>query len=106
MSNNYEEDLKKYGSFKYEDWKADNEQYTKVFNDYKDGILKNRQAEESILNIRPNLVDSLQPFVNKRGIRSRLFKGDHHEVKVVQLDEIPGPAKLIYRDLDKCVGAM
>ncbi len=104
MYNSYNEDLKKFGSFRIEDWRKDHEEYQKVFQQYKETIPTAEDPELSF-NFRSNLINSLKPFVNKRGVRDRLFSGDEHEVKVVQIEQIPGSAKLIYRDLDRCVSA-
>jgi hypothetical protein len=104
MSNNthdqYQRDLEYYGNFREEDWKADKQQFYKHFDQYKKNTELNTEHHEPIFNFRINLIDYLRPFVNKRGVRSKFFRGDQYEVKIVQLETIPGSAKLIYRDLD------
>lgn len=106
MYNRYERDKAIYGTFRPEDWEADKIEYLKGWEGYKEQILEDKPNSEPIFNIKPNLIDSLRPFINKRGVRNRLFKGNEHEVKVVQLEQIPGSARLIYRDLDRCVSVM
>lgn len=86
------------------EWEPDKKQDIQNWHKFHEDFMKNRTPTNTSFNPRPNLIDILEPFVNKRGVRRDPFKGDGHEVKLTQLDQLPGYAKLVYRNIDKRVG--
>lgn len=96
----FQKAVDKYGVFRQDDWDKDKREYQKEFEAFKKTV-HTAQETKPVFNFRTNMIDFLQPFVNKRGKRSRLFIGDEHEVKAVQIDTIPGSGKLIYRDIER-----
>ncbi len=92
--------------FPYKEWGPDNEQAKRTWKAAQEYFQKTRPQTEEAFNFRLNLIDQLIPFVNKRGIRKRPFIGDEHEVRLTQVDIVPGDAKLIYRNQELQVGAM
>lgn len=92
--------------FPYKHWDSDNNQAIKAWADFRERYITEKPSSEPAFNFRINLIDYLKPFVNKRGIRQSPFKGEEHEVKLVQLDTIPGNGKILYRNWKKEVGTM
>lgn len=92
--------------FPYKNWNPDNIEAERAWSNVREDYLTKQSTPESAFNFRLNLIDNLKPFVNKRGIRQRPFIGEEHEVKLVQIDNIPGRGKLMYRDLDREVGTL
>lgn len=91
--------------FPLKDWEPDNKQALKSWNNFSQEINQNRPNQKSFTYLS-NVIDYIQPFVNKRGVRKDPFKGNQHEVKITQLDNIPGYAKLVYKDYDRQVGTL
>ncbi len=91
--------------FPLKDWGTDNRQAARGWSQFSQDFLDSRPQPEDSFNFRNNIIDRVVPFVNKRGVRKRPFKGEEHEVKLTQVDNIPGCARLVYRNHEERVGA-
>jgi hypothetical protein len=89
--------------FAFRDWEPDNRQLQREWKKVSDKI---RQDAEPAFTIRQNLVDTLVPFVNKRGERNKYFQGEDHQVRLTQVDDLPCTAKLVYMNHDLETGTM
>lgn len=111
MQSNPVKDLKQKGlwdadQFPHKEWPSDSKQVVRAWDDMRKNFFKTKQEPQKVANFQLNMIDSLRPFVNKRGVRQNPFVGEEHEVKLVQVDFIPGDAKLVYRNHELQIGEM
>lgn len=91
--------------FPLKDWEAETRDVERQWKQYHDEVFGDKQAEDAF-SFRMNLIDYVKPFVNKRGVRDKNFQGNHHELKLAQVDKIPGYAKLVYMNHELNFGEM
>ncbi len=95
--------------FPFKDWIPETEQMKREWESYRKNVLEEQYEVvkgEQFLDNRTNLIDHLKPFVNRKGVRDKRFLHRDNEVRLLQLETIPGSAKLVFRNSELCVGAM
>ncbi len=98
--------------FPFKEWVPETKQMQKEWKHYRDHVITTESEEqkaldqEAIVSINSNLIDYIKPFVNKRGVRDKYFTDKNNEVRLLQLDTLPGHAKLVFRNPELRIGAM
>ncbi len=95
--------------FPFKDWIPETEQMKREWESYKKNVIGDPDdcvLSGKFIDNRNNLIDHLKPFVNRRGARNKRFLHKDNEVRLLQLETIPGSAKLVFRNSELCVGTM
>jgi hypothetical protein len=94
------QDVDNYGWAGKEEWERDAEELERLSLEYREEVLASKKAfDEFYSSLSVNLIDVLPGFTRgTTGERREPFKGDK-EVRVTDINGIPGDAVLVYRDV-------
>lgn len=91
-------DVDRYGWSGEEEWERDAEELQRLTEEYREEVLASKKSfDEFYTSLSVNLIDVLPGFTRK-GERREAFRGNK-EVRITDLNVIPGEAVFVYRDI-------